>query len=387
MPAVLSQSEIEALLKEMTGDDDGAALPAETDPAQTAAGSVPGKASLTKGQVILPLHKRRRALAEQLLRRSNAAEIPSPELYDFRRPDKLSKENLRSLEMLHDTFTNHYSSSLASYLRAQVQIEPVSVQQLRYDEYIKSISTSLLNVLNVQPLQGQAIFEVEFGILFSMLDRLLGGSGAAGLITRDLTDIERMLAENIVHLALHDMTLAWNPISPLTFEVASMDTSAQFMQIVPGNDTIVLIMFEITMGGHTGRMSMCIPYLLLKPILGKLSTQRWLSSTVKKPSSLHAAGLAQRLRTTKVPCIARLGTAHISVAGLVALEVGQTLPMSIGDASEDGAQSGHIGRVDLMIGGQVKFRGRTGLRGKKLAVQIEQVVAPPLDLVSHKEVQ
>ncbi len=387
MPAVLSQSDIEALLKEMTGGDDDAASPAETDPAQGAGGSLPRTAGPAGGQVILPLHKRRRAQAEQLLRRGSAAEMPSTEPYDFRRPDKLSKENLRSLEMLHDTFANHYSSSLASYLRTQVQIEPVSVEQLRYDEYIKSISSSLLNVLNVQPLQGQAIFEMEFGILFSMLDRLLGGSGAAGLIARDLTDIERALAENLVELALLDMKLAWKPVSPLTFDVASMDTSAQFMQIAPGSDTVVLIMFEIAMGEHTGRMSMCIPYLLLKPILGRLSTQRWLSSAIKKPSSLHAAGLAQRLRTTKVPCVARLGTAHISVADLVALEVGQTLPMTTGDASEDGAQSGRIGMVDLMIGGQVKFRGRTGLRGKKLAVQIEQIVAAPLDLVSHKEVQ
>jgi len=169
--------------------------------------------------------------------------------------------------------------------------------------------------------------------------------------------------------------------------VASMDTSAQFMQIVPGNDTVVLIMFEITMGEHTGRMSMCIPYLLLKPILGSLSTQRWLSSAVKKPSPLHAAGLAQRLRTTKVACVARLGTAQISVAELMGLAVGQTLPMSVGSEAEDPSGAGRIGTVDLLIGGQVKFRGRTGLRGKKLEVQIEQIVAAPLELVSHKEAQ
>ncbi len=385
MAATLSQSEIEALLKEMTGGDEDADVSAEADGDPAPAPSSAKPARKTNGQVLLPLHKRRRAQAEQAMRRGGAADEHSTEPYDFRRPDKLSKENLRSLEMLYDTFTNHYSSSLAGYLRAQVQIEPVSVEQLRYDEYVKSISTSLLNVLNVQPLQGQAIFEVEFGILFSMLDRLLGGSGAAGLIDRDLTDIERVLSENIVQLALADMTLAWDPVSPLAFDVASMDTSAQFMQIVPGNDTVVLIMFEIAMGEHTGRMSMCIPYLLLKPILGSLSTQRWLSSTVKKPSPIHAAGLAQRLRTTKVPCVARLGTAQMSVVDLVNLKIGQTLPMNIGDEAEDGAPSGRIGMVDLLIGGQVKFRGRTGLRGKNLAVQIEQVLAPPLELVSHKE--
>ena len=90
----------------------------------------------------------------------------------------------------------------------------VSVEQVRYDEYIKSISASLLNILNVTPLNGQAIFEVDFGMLFSMLDRLLGGTGDAGKISRDLTDIEKVLAENIVHLALTDMKNAWENITP-----------------------------------------------------------------------------------------------------------------------------------------------------------------------------
>lgn len=387
MAAVLSQSEIEALLSEMTAVEGESPSPAETEGGAGGAAQG-GKASRAAGsRVILPLHKRRRALAEQILGRGHSGDAPAPEPYDFRRPDKLSKENLRSLQMLHDTFTNHYSSSLAGYLRSQVQIEAVSMEQLPYDEYIKTVSSSLLNILNVQPLGGQAIFEVDFGILFSMMDRLLGGSGAAGHIARDLTDIERVLAENIVQIGLHDMMAAWEPVSPLAFDVASMETSAQFVQIVPGNDTVVLLRFSLAMGEHTGSMSMCIPYLLLKPILARLSTQRWLSSTVKKPSPLHAAGLAQRLRTTKVACVARLGTAQISVADLVKMEVGQTLPMSVGSEADDQSGAGRIGTVDLLIGGQVKFRGRTGLRGKKLAVQIEQIVAAPLELVSHKEAQ
>lgn len=385
MPSVLSQSEIEALLNEMTGGADAAAQAAEPEDGADRPASPGAPVRPANGKVILPLHKRRRAEAEQGRGRRNGADAPFAEAYDFRRPDKLSKENLRSLQVLHDTFANHYSSTLSGYLRSQVQIDVVSVEQLSYDEYSKAVSSSLLNILNVQPLEGQAIFEIGFGILFCMLDRLLGGSGAAGPIARDLTDIERVLAENLVHAALQHMTGAWEPVSPLKFEVASMETSLQFVQIVPGNDTVVLVMFEVCMGEHKGSMSLCIPYLLLKPILARLSTQRWLSSTVKKPSPLHAAGLAQRLRATKVPCVARLGTAQISVADLVGLQIGQTLPMSVGDKADEDARTGRIGTVDLMIGGQVKFRGRTGLRGKKLAVQIEEVVAAPLELVSHKD--
>ncbi len=277
-------------------------------------------------------------------------------------------------------------SSLAGYLRTQVEVELVSVEQVPYDEYMKTISASLLNILNVETLSGQAIFEIDFGILFSMIDRLLGGKGAAGKVVRDLTDIEKMLSGNIVEMGLSDLKTAWETVLPLDFGVASMETSSQFVQIVPGNDTIVLVLFEIRIGEFHGAMSLCIPYLLLKPILGKLSTQRWFVSDRKKTTHSHSEQLARRLNTTAVPCVARLGRTSLCVADLAALQVGQVLPMQVCPASGDPhAPKDKLGTVDLMIGDHVKFRGRTGLRGRTLAVQIEQVVEPVADLVAHRE--
>ena len=387
MADVLSQNEIEALLASMSTEEAAtAASPVvEERLASTAGSGSPVRSG--QGRVFLPLHKRRRAAAGAALGdpRFSQSGLLSYEHYDFRRPDKLSKEHLRSLQLLHETFGNYFASSLAGYLRAQVQIEVVSVEQLPYDEYVKSLSASLLNILNVNPLSGQAIFEMDFGILFSMIDRLLGGSGASGKILRDLTDIERSLAGNMVEMALRDMKNAWENIVPLDFEIDSIETSSQFVQIVPGNDTVVLLLFEVHMGDFLGAMSLCIPYLLIKPILSKLSSQRWLASASKRPSALYSAQLAQRLRTTYVPCVARLGTAALTVADLAGLEVGQVLPMQISPEAESREGSGRIGSVDLMIGGQVKFRGKTGLRGKNLAVQIEEVASPPLELIAHKE--
>ena len=389
MAEVLSQSEIEALLAAMTTGEEG-------PEAETSAGggtSLPPaagagvKTRTAEAGVVLPLHKRRRAAAGLALGDSRVGGVGqgviSYEPYDFRRPDKLSKEHLRGLQMLHETFGNYFASALAGHLRAPVQLEVVSVEQVPYEEYTKSISASLLNILNVTPLGGQAIFEVDFGILFSMIDRLLGGTGDAGKVLRDLTDIEKMLAQNIVELALGELKTAWGNISALDFEIDSMESSSQFVQIVPGNDTVVLILFELHMGDHHGPLSLCIPYLLIKPILGKLSAQRWLATTSKKPSPLFAAGLADRLRTTRVPCVARLGVTELAVAEIAGLQVGQVLPMRCSD-TETG-EPGRIGAVDVLIGSEVKFRGKTGLRGKRLAVQIEQVVAPPAELTAHKD--
>lgn len=388
MAEVLSQSEIEALLAAMTTGEEGADAEAPAGGGTAGPSAAPGvgvKSRTSEAGVVLPLHKRRRAAAGLAMGAAGAGTgVVTYEPYDFRRPDKLSKEHLRGLQMLHETFSNHFASSLAGHLRAPVQIEVVSVEQVPYEEYSKSISVSLLNILNVVPLTGQAILEIDFGILFSMIDRLLGGTGDAGKVVRDLTDIEKMLAQNIVELALGELKTSWANISPLEFELDSMESSSQYVQIVPANDTVVLILLELHMGEYHGPLSLCIPYLLIKPILSKLSAQRWLATTSKKPSPLFAAGLAERLRTTDVPCVARLGVTELSVAEIAGLQIGQVLPMRVcGDA--DNGEPGRIGSVDVLIGSDVKFRGKTGLRGKRLAVQIEQVVAPAVELIAHKE--
>jgi flagellar motor switch protein FliM len=249
---------------------------------------------------------------------------------------------------------------------------------------MRSISASLLNILNVTPLSGQMIFETDFGILFSMIDRLLGGTGAAGKIVRELTDIEKMLADNIVNHALDDLRVAWDNVTPLDFDVASTETSSQFVQIVPGNDTVVLILFEVRMGDYQGAMSLCVPYLLIKPILSKLSAQRWFISAQKREAQFRDQ-LAHRLNVTRVPCVARLGTTSTTAGGLMNLKIGDVLPIKVSDDPDTGRPVGKIGTVDIVIGNQVKFRGKTGLRGKHLAVLVESIVAPPAELISHKE--
>ena len=394
MADVLSQHEIESLLASMTPPEGETPVSAAVEQRRAAIGAgaatVP-QTRLAEGRVFLPLHKRRRAAASRALagspHRSASPFYVTYEPYDFRRPDKLSKDHVRSLQMLHENFAGFFVSSLAGYLRTQVEVELISVEQVPYDEYMKTVSSSILNILNVDALAGQAILEIDLGFFFSMLERLLGGRGSAGKIVRDLTDIEKLLAGNIAEMALADLKTAWETVLPLDFVVASMETSSQFVQIVPGNDTVVLVLFEVRMGEFKGAMSLCIPYLLIKPILNRLSAQRWFVSDRKQNSAAHGPLLAERLNTTAVPCIARLGVASLTVADVAALEVGQIVPMRVCPSEEASgpAPKGRLGTVDLVVGEQVKFRGRTGLRGRNLAVQIEQVVVPPLELIAHRE--
>lgn len=341
---ILSQVEIEALLASLSGDG-GESPGAAPEPVRTSASAA------TTGASAPP--------APTAARRDNKTPI-AYEIYDFRRPDKFAKDQLRTLQMLHETFARLFASSLSAYLRVPVHVDLVSVEQVPYDEYIRSLTSSIINIFSMAPLAGQALLEVEFNVILSMIDRLLGGPGSMVKNTSVLTDIEKALTESIINRALKDFHTAWEGIAQFTTKRESMETQAQFVQIVPPNDVVVSILFEIKVGDLRGAMSICIPYLLLKPITTKLSAQRWFSSSIKKNTGKHAGVLAKRLERTSIELSVKLGSTMFSVTDLLNMKVGDVVKLDR-EQHED---------VDVMVDNRTKFRGKPGIRGKKLAIYI-----------------
>jgi flagellar motor switch protein FliM len=346
---ILSQAEIEALLSSLHGDGsemDFNPTPA-ADPKNSGfspkplanAGPIPATAGTREGKGPLAY-----------------------EPYDFRRPDKFAKDQLRTLQMLHETFARLFAGSLSGYLRVPVHVDLVSVEQIPYDEYMRSLTSSIINVFSMAPLTGQAILEIEFNIVLSMIDRLLGGPGSMVKATTILTDIERALTESIIDRALREFCTAWEGIAQFTPKREIMESHSQFVQIVPPNDVGVSILFEIKVGELRGAMSICIPYLVLKPVTPKLSAQRWFSSSVKKNSGKYVAVLARRIAKTAITCSVRLGSAAMSVDEVLNLKVGDIVGLNRGQNEE----------VEVILGNSVKFYGSPGIRGKKLAVHVNR---------------
>ena len=178
-----------------------------------------------------------------------------------------------------------------------------------------------------------------------------------------LTDIEKALADSIINRALKDFHTAWEGIAQFTTKREYMETQSQFVQIVPPNDVVVSILFEIKVGELRGAMSVCIPYLLLKPVTPKLSAQRWFSSSVKKNSGKYVGVLARRLGKTQIPCTVRLGSTTLDVDEILNLKVGDIVTLNRTQNEE----------VEVLFGNSVKFFGRPGIQGKKLAVHINRV--------------
>jgi flagellar motor switch protein FliM len=344
---ILSQSEIEALLNSLTNED----APAEG----AASGGSAAAASAPKGQapagMFAPATK------------PGSKNAVAYEVYDFRRPDKFSKDQLRTLQMLHETFARLAGSGLSAYLRTAVNIDLISLEQVPYEEYLRSINQSVFTIMSLPPLTGQAVLEIEFALVFTMIDRLLGGPGKA-LNRMVLTDIERPLVRQTIERMFASLKSAWEGVVIVNPGIEGMETSAQFVQIAPPNDIVVTILFEVKIGQQRGAMSLCIPYLVLKPITTKLSAQKWFASGNRRQSPAHKRLLSYQVNQAEVNCTVRLGNARISIAEFLKLRAGDVVQLD--QKTEQG--------LTFLVGNVPKYQGKPALQGKKLVFSVSDTI-------------
>lgn len=336
---ILSQAEIEELLTSLSSDATGSDRPEPHQVAKKATGAGPNFGSYSP--------------------KGKSFKGGSYELYDFRRPDKFSKEQLRTLQMLHDTFARLAGSSLSAYLRSQVNIDLISLEQVPYEEYLRSINQSVFTVMSLPPLTGQAVLEIEFGLVFTMIDRLLGGPGR-NVSRTSLTDIERPLVKQTVERMFAALKTAWEGIVIVSPGVEGMETSAQFVQIAPPSDIVVTILFEVRIGGARGAMSLCVPYLVLKPVTQKLSAQKWFVSTNRRHNPQYRQQLSSQIQHSKVECAVQLGNARMSIEDFLSLRPGDIVRLDQKTEAE----------LPLLVSNTPKFEGRTALNGKKLVFHV-----------------
>ncbi len=288
-------------------------------------------------------------------------------IYDFKRPDKFSKDQIRTIYMLHENFARMINTYLSAHLRTLIHIDVASVDQLTYEEFIRSMpNPSVISIFQMRPLKGNAILEINPNIVLAIIDRLFGGPGLPPAKARALTDIEEAIIRKVIHKAMESMQEAWKQVVSIEPRMEALETNPQFTQIVPPNDMVVLITLQAKIGQAEGLMNICIPYLVLEPIMSKLTTTFWVSSSTAKQSSPETMNSLQRkLEKTLIPVITELGRATISVHELLNLGVGDVLQLDT-KAEND---------LSVIIGSREKFKCKPGLVGHKNAIQITQVIS------------
>ncbi len=286
--------------------------------------------------------------------------------YDFRRPERVSKEQLKGLQSLFDAFAREVSIMLPPFLRTVVRLDLTSLDQLTYDEFILSVSRpTSLSVINMTPLDGTAVIEMSPSMVFPMVDRVLGGKGMTLSEPRELTEIEARIVQRITMMLLDCLKRSWAQLIEFELEVVQQESDPLIVQIVSGSEMVILVGYEIHVGETTGTMNMCIPLVVLNPVLDQISQQAHYTRRVAPDVQAAVRGIIeQAVLRANVPFEALLGQAKLNLSDLARLQVGDVVQLNSTPAEP----------IEVTIGGVPLFRAQPGRSGEQSAVQVVSLI-------------
>ena len=301
---------------------------------------------------------------EELFEKEKKLEQRTVTLYDFKRPNRVSKEQLRAFRSIHDKMVRTLSAQISSVMRSIVEIQLHSVDQMTYGEFLMSLpSPTSFNVFSVKPLEGSGVLEINPSIAFPMVDRLLGGKGEAYDSSRDFTDIELNLLDTILRVIMQNLKEAWAPVNELYPVVEAKESSPNVIQIVAQNEIVVMVVMEIIIGHTSGMMNICYPVLSLEPVLPKLAARDIMISETSSKKSRNRE-LKTLLGGARVNVEAIIGDAQLTVREMFDLTEGDILILN--RPADDTAI--------LCVDGEDKFIARLGLSRFRKTVEVEQVI-------------
>lgn len=286
-------------------------------------------------------------------------------IYDFRRPDKFSKDQIRTIEMMHESFARHFGADLSGYIRTIAEVSVTSVKQLTYQEYSERIpNPTSIAVFSVEPLKGLCVFEINPSIIFPIIDRVLGGQGEAIAKPRELTDLEQAIVGKIIEKGFTNLKDSWHRIVDFDPEIKARETNPQFIQIVAPNEMCLNLNFEIKIKEHVGAMSMCIPYMVIEPVLYKLSAKQWFTLSKEEMSEETQNILNDKVKKTWVPVFVNVGATELRMKDVIGLKVGDIVKLDTGVKDE----------LLIRVENRPMFYGKLGIKGKKKAIKVTSVI-------------
>ncbi|WP_050614785.1 flagellar motor switch protein FliM [Bacillus testis] len=286
-------------------------------------------------------------------------------VYDFKRALRFSKDQIRSLIRIHENFARLLTTFFSAQLRTYVQISVASVDQIPYEEFIRSIpKMTILNVFEVPPLDGRIVMEVNPNIAYAMLDRVLGGRGTSVNKVDTLTEIETKIMSNLFERGFEHLQEAWATLADIDPILSEFEVNPQFLQMVSPNETVIVISLNTQIGEASGMINICIPHVVLEPIIPKLSVHYWMQTSQRDRLPHEREKLEKEVKNAKVSLVAEIGTADITVQDFLQLDIGDVIDLNT-----------HLNsQFSLKVGGIPKFLGQPGKVGNKMAIQILDIV-------------
>ncbi|MBP0726231.1 flagellar motor switch protein FliM [Bacillus sp. RG28] len=296
--------------------------------------------------------------AEELKKEESEKKV---KVYDFKRALRFSKDHIRSLTRIHENFARLLTTYFSAQLRTYVQISVTSTDQIPYEEFIRSIpKMTILNVYEVPPLDGRIIFEINPNIAYAMLDRVLGGQGNSINKVENLTEIETKIMTQLFERAVENLREAWSSIAEIETILTDFEVNPQFLQTVSPNETVVVISFNTVIGDTTGMINICIPHVVLEPMIPKLSVRYWMQKTEKEKLPEEVQFIEKKIFKTDLDVVAELGKTIIKINDFLHMDVGDVIVMDNPITKP----------LNIKVGNRTKFIGQPGIVNKKMAIQV-----------------
>lgn len=296
--------------------------------------------------------------AEEMKKEEDTRKVKS---YDFKRALRFSKDQIRSLTRVHENFARLLTTFFSSQLRTYVQISVASVDQIPFEEFIRSIpNMTLINVFEVPPLDGNILMEINPNIAYTMLDRIMGGAGESPNKVNSLTEIETKIMTNLFERSFDNLREAWSNIAEIDPVLTELEVNPQFLQMISPNETVVVISFNTIIGETSGMINICIPHVVLEPIVPNLSVRYWMQSNKKETTPEQVNTIQKQLKHSQLPLIAELGNSEITIEDFLFLDVGDVIQLNKSIESP----------LVLKVGNIPKFTVQPGKLKNKMAVQV-----------------
>jgi len=285
--------------------------------------------------------------------------------YDFRRPDRVSKDQIRSLQYLHDRFARNAATSLAAFLRTTTEISVVSVEQFAYSDFLMALpDPTAFYAISIAPAESLAALELNPAVAFAIVNRLLGGSDHAAPPQRALTDIEQSIVDSAIKVVLEHLNETWKTVLDISFQIHARETRPQMLQVVSWNEVVVHLGFDVRIGDTRGLMNLCVPATLIEASASSF-VQSW-QQTRRDLTAEEQDWLVGNLGRVPLSVTAELET-RLTTSEVIALAPGYLLNLGV-PAHED---------ISVRVGRLVKFKGKLAAAGERAAVQITRSAVTP----------
>jgi flagellar motor switch protein FliM len=298
-------------------------------------------------------------------------------LYDFRRPERVNKEQIKVLRNIHENFARLLSTYLSNTLRTMIDVKSPVIDQVSYLEFTMSAADfTNMFIFGIDQLDGQALLDIDPDFTFFIIDRLFGGTGSsiARRVESITTIIENSVLKNIADRILEHFQEAWEQVDHLNCHINNFETNPQLVTIAPSSETMLVLNFPVVAKSFEFTILLCFPYFMMEPVLKKLLNQNYMTLLKKKSTESDVKAIQHIIEQTKVTLDVVIGSIEVSVEEFVELREGMILRLDK--------------RVDDYLVGKVadttKFLGVPGQHRNKTAFKIEHLTTDEGEIIHEQ---